>query len=74
MKKSILIRRNLTRGEKNELGLFCDSLLEGFAATDNIELARELSVISWQSKLKKAYAPKDVETSQEETNEKSDFQ
>lgn len=74
MKKSVFIRRNLTPGEKNELGLFCDSLLEGFAATDNIELARELSVISWQGKLKKAYAPKDVENSQEETNEKSDFQ
>lgn len=74
MKNSVFIRRNLTPGERNELDLFCDSLLEGFAATDNMQLARELSVISWKGKLKKAYAPKDVENPQEETNEKSDFQ
>lgn len=74
MKKSVFIRKNLTPGEKNEIALFCDSLSEGFVATDNIEIARELSVISWQGELKKAYAPKDVENSQEETNEKSDFQ
>lgn len=74
MKKSMFIRKKLTPGEKNELSLFCNSLLEGFAATDNIQLAQELSVISWQGKLKKAYAPKDAENPQEETNEKSDFQ
>jgi len=74
MKKSVFIRRNLTPVEKNELGLFCDSLLDSFAATDNIELARELSVISWQGEHKKAYAPKDVDNAQEGTNEKSDFQ
>lgn len=56
MKKSMFIRRNLTPGEKNELRLFCDSLKEGFSATDNVQIARELSVISWQGKLRRVYA------------------
>lgn len=74
MKNSVFIRRNLTPGERKELDLFCDSLLEGFAVTDNIQLARELSVISWQCKLKKVYAPQDVAGHQEKTYEKTNIQ
>lgn len=74
MKNSVFIRRNLTQGERNELDLFCDSLLEGFAVTDNIQLAREFSVISWKYKLKKVYAPQDVAGHQEETYEKTNIQ
>lgn len=65
MKKSVFIRRNLTPGEKSELRLFCDSLSEGFAATDDVQLARELSVISWQGKLRQTYARTNVTDFQE---------
>lgn len=60
-----IIRRNLTPGEKNELRLFCDSLSEGFATTDNVQIAKELSVISWQGKLKQTYARTNATDDQE---------